>query len=257
MKKFAKTLMPLDFVGIGVTRSGTTWTWNQLIKHPEICSLPKGTSLFAPGNTTRQWRRRFNVPRCYLKCGNLLQGDFTPRYLHMPNSLRLIAENSPEAKLLVILRNPIDRIFTQYKTRQWLNWGQVKEDFMDFFNQRRNQRCHLGWPERCWAESSKYARWLRPWLTKFGDQVHVGLYDDLVKDSLAFIQAIYKHLGVDHTFVPPGYEERERKAYNVYYEKNPCFMQNDHRKEVLRYYRRSILETQELIGQDLSAWLVF
>jgi hypothetical protein len=107
------TTGPPDFVGVGTQRSGTTWWFQTLLGHPQI-RPPKGRrkeqhffDRFCAEELTdadiAEYHGRF--PR---KPGQIA-GEWTPRYMHDFWTPRLIARAAPEAKLLIMFRDPIER----------------------------------------------------------------------------------------------------------------------------------------------------
>ena len=124
-------IAPPDFVGIGAMRSGTTWWWSVLKRHPGIFSggSPDGTSediwAFAGKDSAESYvNKEFHFfdqygrvetidpaayHRYFPRPPGLLSGEWTARYMHdfwVPAMLRGIA---PDAKLLVLLRDPVER----------------------------------------------------------------------------------------------------------------------------------------------------
>lgn len=104
---------PPDFVGVGTQRSGTTWWFQTLLGHPQI-RPPKGRRKeqhFFDRFCTRamtdadvaDYHGRFPRRR------GEVAGEWTPRYMHDFWTPPLIARAAPEAKLLMMFRDPIER----------------------------------------------------------------------------------------------------------------------------------------------------
>lgn len=103
---------PPDFVGVGAQRCGTSW-WHSLIeRHPDVHALGwpfKELHFFdhRAGPLTpaeiRSYHEHFRAPagRC---CG-----EWTPRYLFDTSTPALLRAAAPDARLLVLLRDPVDR----------------------------------------------------------------------------------------------------------------------------------------------------
>jgi hypothetical protein len=107
------TTGPPDFVGVGTQRSGTTWWFQTLLGHPQI-KPPKGRrkeqhffDRFCAVELTdadiTEYHARF--PR---RPGQIA-GEWTPRYMHDFWTPPLIARAAPDAKLLIMFRDPIER----------------------------------------------------------------------------------------------------------------------------------------------------
>ncbi len=110
-------IAPPDFVGIGAQKSGTSWWYSLLSQHPDIATpksadsrLPKELHFFdrfwdpeVSRSELAQYQRYFPRPT------GGMSGEWTPRYLADPWVPALLAKAAPSAKLLVLLRDPIDR----------------------------------------------------------------------------------------------------------------------------------------------------
>jgi hypothetical protein len=106
-------IAPPDFVGVGAQRAGTTWWFSLLLQHPLIDGpngLPKELHFFDPywkqsfdSNAIARYREYFARPRGHLA------GEWTPRYMHDAWVPPLLARAAPDAKVLVMVRDPIDR----------------------------------------------------------------------------------------------------------------------------------------------------
>lgn len=104
---------PPDFVGVGAQRAGTTWWYRGLEQHDRVVRPPgrrKELHFFnrfwrgeVPDDLTEQYARLFPRPE------GAITGEWTPRYMHDFWSLRLLAEAAPQARVLVILRDPVER----------------------------------------------------------------------------------------------------------------------------------------------------
>lgn len=104
---------PPDFVGVGAQRSGTTRWFDLIVAHPEIEAPPatrKELHYFdrfhAGGFTAADaagYHEYFPRPR------GLLTGEWTPVYLAAPWAAAMLAAAAPRTKLLVILRDPVER----------------------------------------------------------------------------------------------------------------------------------------------------
>lgn len=113
MAESALTTGPPDYVGVGTQRSGTTW-WQRLLKdHPRIRTARDGTKeqhFFdwfgkRPMEDADIARYHERFPRA----PGELAGEWTPRYMRDLWTPRLLARAAPQAKLLVMLRDPVER----------------------------------------------------------------------------------------------------------------------------------------------------
>jgi hypothetical protein len=104
---------PPGFVGIGAQKAGTTWWFDAICAHPDVyCrgDIHKERHFFG-----RYATRRFGPEECALyhdwfpRPPDSLTGEWTPDYIHCPWVPALLARAAPEARLLVLLRDPVER----------------------------------------------------------------------------------------------------------------------------------------------------
>jgi hypothetical protein len=104
---------PPDFIGVAAQRSGTTWWFRTLVTHPPI-RPPRGRRKelhFFDRFSARElqdadiadYHELFPRPR------GCVAGEWTPGYMRDPWTPRLLQRAAPDAKLLVLLRDPIER----------------------------------------------------------------------------------------------------------------------------------------------------
>ena len=104
-----------DLVGIGAQRAGTTWWWRGAIRsHPGFArDVKPGKEIHffdrfwdgreLPADLAEQYARQFPRPE------GKLTGEWTPRYMHDYWALPLLHACAPDARILVMLRDPVER----------------------------------------------------------------------------------------------------------------------------------------------------
>ena len=107
-----------DFLIIGAQKGGTTFLYNVLRRHPHFkAAVRKEIHFF----DTPRFRRgvdwyRTRFPQQQQRNGQrVITGEASPYYLFYPHAARRIAEAIPQAKLIALLRNPIDRAYSDYQ----------------------------------------------------------------------------------------------------------------------------------------------
>ncbi len=107
------TVGPPDFVGVGAQRSGTKWWYELIVGHPEIqrvAAVRRELHFFERfwdtsfASEDADWYHRF-----FPRPPGSLAGEWTPRYVFDPWTPRLLRRAAPDARLLVLLRDPIER----------------------------------------------------------------------------------------------------------------------------------------------------
>lgn len=104
------------FLGIGVPRSGTTWLHETLQTHPEVY-VPKYRKEihFFDENHERgiNWYEKFFPSDMKARKYRAI-GEITPFYLYSDDCLKRILKMPSITKLIVILRNPVERTYSHY-----------------------------------------------------------------------------------------------------------------------------------------------
>lgn len=104
---------PPDFVGVGAQRCGTSWWYAALEAHPEVQRVPgspKERNYFG-----RFWSEPFGPDdvkryhRLFPRAPGRLVGEWTPEYMHYFWAPLLLSRAAPEARILVLLRDPVER----------------------------------------------------------------------------------------------------------------------------------------------------
>lgn len=115
-------LLP-DFIIIGAQRAGTTSCFTYLCQHPEVhASFPKEVHFFSNNyhKGVNWYRSHFPLAIWKKKAEKdnltkLITGEATPYYLSHPHAPRRAAQVVPNAFLIILLRNPIDRAYSHYQ----------------------------------------------------------------------------------------------------------------------------------------------
>src|SRR3989344_5640213 len=99
----------VDFIGVGAPKCGTTWIAECLAEHPDVCfSWNKEPHFF---NRDREYEKSLDYYRTYFKnCENKkLRGEYTVNYLYFDSAADRIKKHFPGTKIIIALRNPIER----------------------------------------------------------------------------------------------------------------------------------------------------
>ncbi len=285
-----------DLFVIGAQKAGTTSLHHYLDQHPQVqMSKVKEPSFFSwmdwaktsTGEGSVRDRKTYELLfegaeelRARFQ-GRAAVGESSTDYLYAPGAPDRVADLVPEARIVVLLRQPAERA--------WSNWKHARREAREPlpFEEAlaaEQERITEGWgPMWHYAAKSRYAPQLERWQRRFPD-LHVALTEDLDADSVAVCQQIFGFLGIEPEFLP-----RVRDRYNVgstpqglkaegqlhralvalgarvpwpYRRqiRDALFprqvMDAEHRRQVTKqYFAEDIEATAKRIGRDLSAWL--
>lgn len=205
----SRTYMNPSFFVIGAYRSGTTTLYRLLRQHPEIfLPLEKEPNFFAvDGNPdasdvlrSRAINDRPSYEALYAEAGSRHAGDISPEYLRNPYVASHLAGVVPEAKLIAVLRNPIDRAWSDFL----LHRRDGNEPFETLTEALEAQASRTtGGDHRAghYIDSGMYSEQLSRYFELFApEQIQVHLFDDLQADPVATTKKIFAHIGVDDAF---------------------------------------------------------
>lgn len=179
-----------DFAIIGAAKCGTTFFYHLLTKHPHV--EPAATKeihyfdmLF---DEDIEWYRRcFPKPR--LKDGRMtITGEASPAYLFDPRAPERMAGVVPQARLMAVLRNPVDRTLSAYYHR--LRNGQETRTFEE------TVRASLeGDPDSNRLSRNIYVDHLERWSSYFSEeQMLVVKSEDFFERPRETLKAVFDFL---------------------------------------------------------------
>lgn len=180
---------PPDYIGVGAAGSGTAWWHRRLVAHPEIRSAGGGRGLrFFTGFCARELedadiaRYHGHFPRVE----GTIAGEWTARYMLDAWAPPLLRRAAPEAKLLVMLSDPIERYRAIFAER--LRAPRATD--VVFMADVVDRRCHA-------AQLRRLHRFFPP------ERILVLQYERAVRDPVAEYRRTLEFLGVrDAGFVP-------------------------------------------------------
>jgi hypothetical protein len=229
-----------DYIGIGVQRSGSTWWDNLIAAHPAVHSPPdrvKEVHYFdllydglGYGASVPEYSRFFPRPPGFVA------GEWTPRYLYDAWALPLIREVAPAAKLLVILRDPVDRYVSALTLQR--QWGRgFDRNFLQHAFQRGLYASQL---ERLWAIVPP-------------NEVLVLQFERCLVALESELSRTYGFLGIDTTFVPTDAKQPRSKSQIP-----RVTISSDHLNWLRQGYRADVERLFEMVPSiDRSLWSNF
>jgi Sulfotransferase domain len=120
-----------DFVIIGAQKGGTSLLYRLLIRHPLIESAATKELHFFDNNFSEglSWYGRYFPQRKCIDDRKTVSGEATPSYLLDPLVPERMAKTVPDAKLIALLRNPVDRAYSHYQ--MWVRRGDEIRSFRE------------------------------------------------------------------------------------------------------------------------------
>jgi hypothetical protein len=216
-----------NFLILGAAKAGTTALYNYLRQHPDIYMPEKKE----PGFFS-MYKEELSLPITdttsleYQVCANLYHrvlknsvtdpaeytalfsdaqtetalGEATTSNLYFPGAAENIQHFIPDAKLIAILRNPVDRAFSGFLHAVRKNHEQ--RDFREALEQEPVDSDFIWWGNGdYYIRPGFYSKQLSRYFERFDrEQIKIVLYDDLTNDPQTLVRELFGFLGVDESF---------------------------------------------------------
>ena len=296
-----------NFIVVGAAKSGTTSIHYYLKQHPEIYLPENKESFFFAGisktfysgegseygsNIIENWEDYLTIYENASK--EIAIGEVCVAYLYFyKNSIERIKKYLPsDIKILIILRNPIDRAFSNYKHHvrdnlEALTFEKAIEP--ETISKRLEEKWWWGFD---YISPGMYYEQIKAYLDAF-KEVRIIFYEDFEQDTRKTLKYLFEFLGVDDSFEPDISEKHNvseieintdfkkflndpnhsikktlrpillntigirytEKIVNFFKDKNTLKIKPKTRQKMIKLYRDDILKLGELIDRDLSRWL--
>jgi hypothetical protein len=199
--------MKVDFFIAGAPKAGTTSLYYYLEEHPEIeMSSQKEPDYFSDIPLQEQGmyygKNRINTldkyESLFAQKEGVIYGEGSVSYLFYENVAEDIKKYNPNAKIIIMLRNPIDRAFSHYLMDYRL--GLVSDSFEDIINKKsKYKNAHLFYQQ--YIEVSEYAKQIQRYCNVFStDNLLLIDYEDFKGDVSGTVDLVYDFLKVSTEF---------------------------------------------------------
>lgn len=259
-----------DYLVIGTKRGGTTSMAKWLLEHPDVAPLfparetRKGTYYFDVNyNRGSAWYKSHFPTKSSLaaqakkKGRPVVVGEATPYYLHSPNAAERAFAAAPNAKIIALIRNPIDRAFSH-----WTERTRNEVETLSFLDALKAEPDRLAGEEAAmlsnpdyvsfahqhfsYIDQGRYARGLKRWMDAYpANQVLVIRSEDMYEDPSRIFAQTLDFLGLE------SYEPKAFSAWNMK-PKDPVAPEAT--RLLTDALSTDIAEVEALLGREMN-WL--
>jgi len=250
----ASTAIVPNFIVVGANKGGTTSLYHYLKQHPEVYLSPiKEPHYFSKDIDVNQFKKEFahnklqdidkytegdmakefhaafvrdeaQYLRLFSKAGSHKAiGELSTSYLYSKVAAEEIKKINPSCKIIICLRNPIERAWSHYRMNLWT--GNSNE--FDFYKALLEDEHHLPkvWGNaHLYVDIGKYSAQVKRYLDAFGrDNVRILFSEDLRQNTDATIKDLYAFIGVDPQFKPDT-SEHYNEVYTPKYKNITWFL---------------------------------
>lgn len=244
-----KFQFPTVFIA-GAQKSGTTSLAAALATHPDVAT-PELKEPFYYGNDIRFERGKDFFLGNFPDQNRKLTFDASTNYLDHPLAAERIKRDVPNAKIILILRDPVERAFSHYKMQVRNKIEQLSfEDALLKEEERiaegnkispMHNYCYqrLGYRTR-----GEYSRMITPWLTTFSaDQILILIAEEYFSDTPAHFRNMLQFLDLSD-FVPESFEAMNTGSKEL--------MNAGTREMLAVHYAPFNLRLADLLGRNIN-----
>jgi hypothetical protein len=277
-----------NFFIVGAPKAGTTTLYRYLERHPQVfMSSIKEPSYFAhtdilaqqlyykiePVSDWEEYLELFSTAN-----GATAIGEASVSYLFYPDAAKKLHNAFPAARIVILLRDPVERAWSHYLMDYKLNL--VTKSFDEIISGNRNSLYY-----QQYVKLGLYAKQVEMYLNLFGkEQVFIGLHDELKRDYDGLVKKVCSFLNVEpltfnnghnynaaevprNSFIRTVYASPSRRALakkiagpftptiKSLLFKKPVMKPEDHTVQLLqRIYQPDLKHLEILTGMDLRSW---
>ncbi len=243
-----------DFIIVGAQRSGTTSLYRYLSEHPDVLPAIRKEIHYFDLNYEKgvNWYRRHFPLRRHIdllsktRGVNVITGEASPYYLYYPLAPDRIYSTVPDVKIIIMLRNPVDRAYSHYFHEKRLG-----EERLSFEDAIRNERERLldndGYfyhQHYSYLSRGKYVEQVKRYFEVFiRENVLIIESEDFFDDTMTAYSNVLDFLGV---------EKHSLNDVRAHYSLDYGEMDEGVRAELVEFFRPYNRELYRYLGSCFS-----
>jgi len=241
----------VNFIICGTQKGGTTALDAYLREHPEVCMADEKEVHFFDNEKYFSARKpNYSLYHSFFrpKKNHKIVGEATPVYMYWESSPERIFNYNPKVKLIVLLRNPIERAYSQWNMQR--SRGVEKLSFIDAVKSEK-ERCGKAMPLQhrnySYVDRGYYLEQLRRlWKYFPKENLLILKNEDLKNQPSITLNKVYKFLNVEQIA-----DIEEKDVHSRPYKSK---MTQEERSYLIGLYREEIEELEKELGWDCSDW---
>lgn len=239
---------------VGAQRSGSTYLYHLLDDHPQVSmahpvrpepkfflneqSVAKGISYYEQTCFADQ------------KEGSLYLGEKSTSYIERQDSARRIRDFYPDARILMVLRDPVLRAYSNYRFS--VTHGLEKLTFAEALlaesDRLETAEFSTSVSPFAYRKRGNYNNYVEAYLQVFdADQISILIFEELV-NNLQGVQGLYKWLDIDVAIVPPSLSKVINPGNSPAEDQGAVF------RDLVAGYQDSIEWLELHLGRPVTVW---
>lgn len=240
----------IDFIVIGTQKAGTTALYHYLTKHPQIAmSSKKELHYFCQDDGSVGAHTYEKYHEYFVMDNNKTEGEITPDYIGHIHCPKRIYEYNPNIKLILILRNPIDRAYSHWNMAR--NFFKEKHSFafcvlLDAIKSLKSKlNTNI---TTTYFRKGLYSFQINNYYRYFKkEQLLILKYEDYTSDQEEQLKIIFEFLGIDSK----SYKFEFQEVFRIDYKSNMHLFL----RRILKFlYSREIDKIEQITSWKCNEW---
>ena len=285
--------MKVDFFIVGAPKAGTTSLYHYLSEHPETdMSILKEPNYFSEKSIKDNdlYYKSYPIKKLsryhsLFKNNNLIKGEASVSYLYYKDVAKSIKAYNSSARIIIMLRDPIERAFSHYLMDFRL--GLINDTFENIIFQKSNLSNSKTYFQQ-YVKLGEYTNQIKRYFNEFpSEQILVVDYDDFKNKTSDIVKKVYKFLKIDINFSPELNNKHNarfivnnrllkflfskiiiRKAMNLIFPKfiksfiknqffnnKPPILLSSSRLYLRQYFKKDVENLSNFLQKDYSKWI--
>lgn len=247
-----------NFLGLGPGQSGTTWLFKNLSKHPDIF-MPEMKEVHYFSRKLHEWPLS-NYVSLFEEGQDKVTGEISPGYSILRyDRIAFIHKIMPEVRLILILRNPIERSWSAarrvipkiWKTFENVNDTEFYEYLRKEWEYRPKNGLRLTGDYEPGLLEGNYCKAIDNWLSFFRpEQLLILFFDELKENPKEFLRKVCDHIGASTDF-----EWRTKDLHEAVNRNPQQSLPKRFRSFLENMYDPEIVELHKRFGEPVNKWL--
>jgi hypothetical protein len=208
----------VNFIGIGSARCGTTAIAQLISEHPEISLFPlKEMQYFnkysSNSNSSKYEKEGMEGYEKLFKKYHVdftkKVGEFSVQYIYDKHAPSIIKKHFPNTKIIAIIRDPVERAFSEYKLMKNLRITMDSSYDLKYFKEEgfNFEKALKKYPQL--IKNGKYGEQLNKYYELFPKKnIKIIIYEDFINNPKKIIKELYNFLEVNQEYVPRSLNKR-------------------------------------------------
>lgn len=236
---------------VGAQRCGTTYLYQLLDEHPEIAMAKPARpepKVFLDAEKCRRGLTWYEATYFAGAEGLPVHGEKSTSYIESAEAAERAAGMIPDADVLVMLRDPLDRAISNWRFSRasGLEDRPLEQALAENLERSRPwDRSTTSVSPFAYLERGRYVRYLTPWQRFFPGRLHVLFLEEFAGNADA-VARTYQAIDVDPTFRPPSLSAKVNAARSL-----PPVIDSSLRQHLRDYFRESNDQLRDNLGREL------